>query len=30
MKNIENIYGLLPEEIEELINKIVEALEELK
>ena len=26
MKNIENIYGLLPEEIEELINKIVEAL----
>ena len=26
MENIENIYGLLPEEIEELINKIVEAL----
>lgn len=26
MKNIENIYNLLPEEIEEIINKIIEAL----
>ena len=26
MEHIENIYDLLPEEIEELINKIVEAL----
>ena len=26
MKHIENIYDLLPEEIEELINKIIEAL----
>ena len=30
MKHIENIYDLLPEEIEELINKIIEALKVIK